>query len=60
MILPGKSFEIDVTVDVNYNTAGDLNKGASLKDMLVIHVEHGKDYFVGLTGSFREYHAVWP
>lgn len=52
IILPGKSQNVAITVNVDYNTAGALNKGANLRDMLVIHVENEKDYFVSVTGDF--------
>lgn len=39
---------------MDYSTAGDLNMGANIRDMLAIHAENGKDYFVSVTGNFRE------
>ncbi|KAG8952901.1 hypothetical protein FRC04_003352 [Tulasnella sp. 424] len=53
IILPGKSHDVELTVNPDYKTAGALNKGANIRDMLVIHVENGRDYFVSVAGNFR-------
>lgn len=45
--------EIDLEVFVNRSTAPELNLGQQqLQDILVLHLERGKDYFISVTGSY--------
>lgn len=49
----GASVDIDLEVFVNRSTAPDLNSGQQqLEDILVLHLERGKDYFISITGSY--------
>ncbi|XP_051999378.1 type II inositol 1,4,5-trisphosphate 5-phosphatase-like [Xyrauchen texanus] len=49
----GASVDIDLEVFVNRSTAPDLNTGQQqLEDILVLHLERGKDYFISVTGSY--------
>lgn len=45
--------DIDLEVFVNRSTAPELNSGQQqLEDILVLHLERGKDYFISITGSY--------
>uniref|UniRef100_A0A8B9JNP2 phosphoinositide 5-phosphatase n=1 Tax=Astyanax mexicanus TaxID=7994 RepID=A0A8B9JNP2_ASTMX len=47
------SVVIDLEVFVNRSTAPELSSGQQqLEDILVLHLERGKDYFVSITGSY--------
>ncbi|XP_026866825.1 type II inositol 1,4,5-trisphosphate 5-phosphatase isoform X4 [Electrophorus electricus] len=49
----GASIDIDLEVFVNRSTAPELNSGQQqLEDILVLHLERGKDYFISITGSY--------
>ncbi|KAG1936180.1 type II inositol 1,4,5-trisphosphate 5-phosphatase [Pimephales promelas] len=49
----GGSVDIDLEVFVNRSTAPELNSGQQqLEDILVLHLERGKDYFISVTGSY--------
>lgn len=49
----GDSVDIDLEVFVNRSTAPELSSGQQLlEDILVLHLERGKDYFVSITGSY--------
>uniref|UniRef100_A0A8B9R876 phosphoinositide 5-phosphatase n=1 Tax=Astyanax mexicanus TaxID=7994 RepID=A0A8B9R876_ASTMX len=49
----GDSVVIDLEVFVNRSTAPELSSGQQqLEDILVLHLERGKDYFVSITGSY--------
>uniref|UniRef100_A0A8C6K803 phosphoinositide 5-phosphatase n=1 Tax=Nothobranchius furzeri TaxID=105023 RepID=A0A8C6K803_NOTFU len=50
---PGGSADIDLEVFVNRTTAPDLNCGKQvIEDILVLHLERGKDYFISVTGNY--------
>ena len=45
--------DIDLEVFVNRSTAPDLNSGRQeIEDILVLHLERGKDYFLSVTGNY--------
>uniref|UniRef100_A0A671WVM4 phosphoinositide 5-phosphatase n=1 Tax=Sparus aurata TaxID=8175 RepID=A0A671WVM4_SPAAU len=49
----GGSVEIELEVFVNRSTAPDLNSGKEqIEDILVLHLERGKDYFIPVTGNY--------
>ncbi|TRY92372.1 hypothetical protein DNTS_012360 [Danionella cerebrum] len=49
----GASVDIDLEVFVNRVTAPELNLGLQqLEDILILHLERGKDYFISITGSY--------
>ncbi|XP_058602091.1 type II inositol 1,4,5-trisphosphate 5-phosphatase isoform X3 [Onychostoma macrolepis] len=49
----GASVDIDLEVFVNRSTAPELNSGQQqLEDILVLHLERGKDYFISITGNY--------
>ncbi|XP_073727930.1 type II inositol 1,4,5-trisphosphate 5-phosphatase isoform X2 [Misgurnus anguillicaudatus] len=49
----GASVDIDLEVFVNRTTAPELNTGQeTLEDILILHLERGKDYFISVTGSY--------
>ncbi|XP_017271114.1 type II inositol 1,4,5-trisphosphate 5-phosphatase isoform X2 [Kryptolebias marmoratus] len=52
-IAQGGSVDIDLEVFVNRLTAPDLNCGKQkIEDILVLHLERGKDYFISVTGNY--------
>ncbi|XP_057689442.1 type II inositol 1,4,5-trisphosphate 5-phosphatase isoform X2 [Corythoichthys intestinalis] len=52
-IAQGASMDIDLEVFVNRLMAPDLNSGKQeIEDILVLHLERGKDYFISVTGSY--------
>ncbi|XP_016399630.1 type II inositol 1,4,5-trisphosphate 5-phosphatase-like [Sinocyclocheilus rhinocerous] len=49
----GASVDIDLEVFVNRSTAPELNSGQQqLEDILVLHLDRGKDYFISVTGNY--------
>lgn len=45
--------DIELEVFVNRSTAPDLNSGKEqIEDILVLHLERGKDYFISVTGNY--------
>uniref|UniRef100_A0A9J7Y4F3 phosphoinositide 5-phosphatase n=1 Tax=Cyprinus carpio carpio TaxID=630221 RepID=A0A9J7Y4F3_CYPCA len=49
----GASVDIDLEVFVNRTTAPELNSGQQqLEDILVLHLDRGKDYFIFVTGNY--------
>lgn len=45
--------DIDLEVFVNRSTAPDLNSGTEqIEDILVLHLERGKDYFISVSGNY--------
>ncbi|XP_015230889.1 PREDICTED: type II inositol 1,4,5-trisphosphate 5-phosphatase isoform X1 [Cyprinodon variegatus] len=49
----GGSMVIELEVFVNRSTAPDLNCGKQeIEDILVLHLERGKDYFISVTGNY--------
>ncbi|KAH3759590.1 inositol 5-phosphatase 4 [Pelomyxa schiedti] len=53
IMLPGEQTTICVTMHVDNSTAPALNLGQErLEDILILHLEHGKDYFVTVSGNF--------
>ncbi|KAG7283383.1 hypothetical protein CRUP_000909, partial [Coryphaenoides rupestris] len=49
----GAQVDIDLDVFVNRSTAPDLNLGLQqIEDILVLHLERGKDYFLSVTGNY--------
>ncbi|XP_028281152.1 type II inositol 1,4,5-trisphosphate 5-phosphatase isoform X2 [Parambassis ranga] len=52
-IAQGGSVDIELEVFVNRSTAPDLNSGKQqIEDILVLHLERGKDYFISVTGNY--------
>ncbi|XP_035528174.1 type II inositol 1,4,5-trisphosphate 5-phosphatase isoform X2 [Morone saxatilis] len=52
-IAQGGSVDIELEVFVNRSTAPDLNSGKEqIEDILVLHLERGKDYFISVTGNY--------
>jgi hypothetical protein len=49
----GESAKIYLTVMVNNESAPLLNTGReTMEDILILHLEHGKDYFISVSGSY--------
>lgn len=45
--------DIELEVFVNRSTAPELNSGKQeIEDILVLHLERGKDYFISVTGNY--------
>uniref|UniRef100_A0A673X3N5 phosphoinositide 5-phosphatase n=1 Tax=Salmo trutta TaxID=8032 RepID=A0A673X3N5_SALTR len=52
-IAQGGNVDIDLEVFVNRSTATELNAGRQqIEDILVLHLERGKDYFLSVTGNY--------
>uniref|UniRef100_A0A4W6DHQ3 phosphoinositide 5-phosphatase n=1 Tax=Lates calcarifer TaxID=8187 RepID=A0A4W6DHQ3_LATCA len=52
-IAQGGSVDIELEVFVNRLTAPELNSGKQqIEDILVLHLERGKDYFISVTGNY--------
>ncbi|XP_031549420.1 inositol polyphosphate 5-phosphatase OCRL-like isoform X2 [Actinia tenebrosa] len=53
IIMSGDTKEVKLTVYVNKETAGALNSGDDkMEDILVLHLEGGKDVFIVVTGNY--------
>ncbi|KAJ3597582.1 hypothetical protein NHX12_001105 [Muraenolepis orangiensis] len=49
----GAQVDIDLEMFVNRSTAPDLNLGLEqIEDILVLHLERGKDYFLSVSGNY--------
>ncbi|KAK5921910.1 hypothetical protein CgunFtcFv8_019226 [Champsocephalus gunnari] len=49
----GRTVDIDFEVFVNRSTAPELNSGQEqIEDILVLHLERGKDYFISISGNY--------
>ncbi|XP_033958580.1 type II inositol 1,4,5-trisphosphate 5-phosphatase isoform X1 [Pseudochaenichthys georgianus] len=49
----GGTVDIDFEVFVNRSTAPELNSGQEqIEDILVLHLERGKDYFISISGNY--------
>uniref|UniRef100_A0A3Q3JER7 phosphoinositide 5-phosphatase n=1 Tax=Monopterus albus TaxID=43700 RepID=A0A3Q3JER7_MONAL len=52
-IAQGGSVDIELEVFVNCSTAPELNLGKQqIEEILVLHLERGKDYFISVTGNY--------
>nr|XP_046169338.1 type II inositol 1,4,5-trisphosphate 5-phosphatase isoform X2 [Oncorhynchus gorbuscha] len=52
-IAQGGNMDIDLEVFVNRSTATELNSGRQqIEDILVLHLERGKDYFLSVSGNY--------
>uniref|UniRef100_A0A4W5LI32 phosphoinositide 5-phosphatase n=1 Tax=Hucho hucho TaxID=62062 RepID=A0A4W5LI32_9TELE len=52
-IAQGGKVDIDLEVFVNRSTATELNAGhQQIEDMLVLHLERGKDYFLSVSSNY--------
>lgn len=52
-LLPDSQVEIELELFVNKATATKLNSGKdTIEDILVLHLERGKDYFLSVTGNY--------
>ncbi|KAF9567892.1 hypothetical protein EC968_003128 [Mortierella alpina] len=53
MIMPGESARIQLTAMADNESAPMLNMGKeTMEDILILHLEHGKDYFITVSGSY--------
>ncbi|KAI1316951.1 hypothetical protein EDD11_009195 [Mortierella claussenii] len=53
MIMPGEVARIHLTVMVDNESAPLLNtRKEKMDDILILHLEHGKDYFISVSGSY--------
>ncbi|GAM21673.1 hypothetical protein SAMD00019534_048480 [Acytostelium subglobosum LB1] len=54
MMIPKEKITIELTVFVDSNTSGPLNVlNESMDDILILHLENGKDYFISISGKFQ-------
>lgn len=52
-LTPGSEAQIELEVFVNNQTAGRLNSGEEkLEDILILHLDRGKDFFLSVTGDY--------
>uniref|UniRef100_A0A8C6EPK7 Type II inositol 1,4,5-trisphosphate 5-phosphatase n=1 Tax=Marmota marmota marmota TaxID=9994 RepID=A0A8C6EPK7_MARMA len=52
-LLPDSDIEIELELFVNKTTATKLNSGEDkIEDILVLHLEGGKDYFLSVSGNY--------
>uniref|UniRef100_A0A8C9KNX5 Type II inositol 1,4,5-trisphosphate 5-phosphatase n=1 Tax=Panthera tigris altaica TaxID=74533 RepID=A0A8C9KNX5_PANTA len=52
-LLPDSAIEIELELFVNKTTATKLNSGEDkIEDILVLHLDRGKDYFLSVTGNY--------
>ncbi|XP_017897397.1 PREDICTED: type II inositol 1,4,5-trisphosphate 5-phosphatase isoform X1 [Capra hircus] len=52
-LLPDSSVEIELELFVNKTTATKLNSGEDkIEDILVLHLDRGKDYFLSVSGNY--------
>ncbi|XP_015454470.1 type II inositol 1,4,5-trisphosphate 5-phosphatase isoform X3 [Pteropus alecto] len=52
-LLPDSAIEIELELFVNKTTATKLNSGEDkLEDILVLHLDRGKDYFLSVSGNY--------
>lgn len=52
-LLPDSHVEIELELFVNKSTATKLNSGKdTIEDILVLHLERGKDYFLSVSGNY--------
>lgn len=52
-LLSGSEITIELELFVNKSTATRLNSGEEkLEDILVLHLDRGKDYFLSVTGNY--------
>lgn len=52
-IMPGSSIEVELKVYVDKTSASKLNTGSeAICDILVLHLEHGRDLFITITGTY--------
>ena len=54
ILIPHEEAQIAVTIDVDQASVAALNSGDDqLEDVLILHVDKGKDIFLTLTGAFQ-------
>ncbi|XP_044142990.1 type II inositol 1,4,5-trisphosphate 5-phosphatase isoform X2 [Bufo gargarizans] len=52
-LTPGSEVEIELELFVNNQTAALLNSGEeNLEDILILHLDRGKDFFLSVTGDY--------
>ncbi|XP_019403463.1 PREDICTED: type II inositol 1,4,5-trisphosphate 5-phosphatase isoform X4 [Crocodylus porosus] len=52
-LLPDSEITVELEMFVNKSTATNLNSGEDkLEDILVLHLDRGKDYFLSVTGNY--------
>jgi phosphatidylinositol-bisphosphatase len=55
IVPPNESITISFTVDVTSVAAAALNSGQdNLEDIIIVRLEHGRDYFVTVTGDYKK------
>ena len=50
VINPKESIEIQFTIEIEEDLAWTLNKNKKLEDILILHLEGGKDFFITIQG----------
>lgn len=49
----GSEHVINLSINVIAESAYEFNRGAAVEDILILHIEGGRDHFISLTGEFR-------
>ncbi|KAF9386550.1 hypothetical protein CPC16_007480 [Podila verticillata] len=53
LVMPGEKAQIYITVMVDNESASVLNTGREqMEDILIMHLEYGKDFFISVSGSY--------
>ncbi|KAG0082917.1 hypothetical protein BGZ92_011245, partial [Podila epicladia] len=53
LVMPGEKAQIHITVMVDNESASVLNTGREkMEDILIMHLEYGKDFFISVSGSY--------
>lgn len=53
-MMPGDMIEVKVRAYIDKNTAAAFNAGKdTVDDILILHLENGKDYYITVSGSYR-------
>nr|XP_006812142.1 PREDICTED: inositol polyphosphate 5-phosphatase OCRL-1-like [Saccoglossus kowalevskii] len=51
-IMPGDKVEVKFIVLVDKMSASSLNAGEKLEDILILHLDGGKDFFISISGNY--------
>ncbi|XP_077976840.1 inositol polyphosphate 5-phosphatase OCRL-like [Glandiceps talaboti] len=51
-IMPGDKVEVQLIASVDKATASPLNAGEKLEDILILHLDGGKDFFITISGNY--------
>jgi phosphatidylinositol-bisphosphatase len=52
MLMPGEKMTIELTIFVDNSTVSDLNINNNMEDIIILHLENGKDFFISISATF--------